>query len=313
MKHKPVLPCFERLCRGQGGQSGDRFGMPDDENGCVLQSGGVEQRRPVEPGSFGGQFVALPRDRAMHVLRLDARGMHRRHLRLEREHAGGARGRVLEARQLKHRRDMRLVLLPQLNHMRSCGEIVVAVRHSETALEQIRKAVGRVRQALGDPDSEEVLGLEVRVVQRVNIRAKLPAQHAGEIMAIRDGCDGVELRFQRSDSLRLDGCFVHEARVEVGDLPGILACGRSGLGRLLNEGQCAFPRLVGQHCEDAVTRLVGGNGRSLDPSAIGIRIEIVTRSDGRVHACQIDTCRKWRWRRPASWHSCDSNGEENGG
>ena len=107
----------------------------------------------------------------------------------EREHATGASSRVRETRQLKHRRDMRLVLLPQLDHMRCCGEIVVAIRHSETALEQIWEAVRRIRQALGDPHSEEVPGLEIGVVQRIDICAELPAQHAGQTVAIRDGCD----------------------------------------------------------------------------------------------------------------------------
>ena len=253
MKHEPVLPGVERLFGGQSGQSGDRFGVPDNQDGRVLKSGRVEQRRPVEPGGFGGQLVALPRHRAMHVLRFDARGMHRPPFSSRaRTRERRARPGSGEARQLEHRRDMRLVLLPQLNHMRSRGEIVVAIRHSETALEQIGNAVRRVRQALGDPDAEEVAGLEIRVVERVDIRAELAAQHAGEIAAIRDGCDRVQLRLQGSDSLRLDPGFIHKARVKVGDLPGILARGGSCLCRFLNESQRAFPRLVGQHGEDAV-------------------------------------------------------------
>ena len=187
------------------------------------------------PGALAASSVALPRDRGMYVLRFDARGMRLRHLRFEREHACGAGRRVREARQLEHRRDVRLVLLAQLGHVRSCGEIVVAIRHSETALQQIGIVVRWVRQALRDPDSEEVPGLEVGVVQRIHIRAQLAAQHAGESMAIRDGRDRVELRLQRRDSLRLDGRFIHEARVKIADLPGVPACGRSCVGRFLNE------------------------------------------------------------------------------
>ena len=165
----------------------------------------------------------------MHVLRFHARGMHLRHLRFEREHAGGAGRRVREARQLEHCRDVRLVLLAQLGHVGVGGEIVVAIRHSETALQQIGEVVRRIGQALRDPDSEEIPGLEVGVVQRIDIRAQLPAQHAGESMAIRDGRDRVELGLQRSDSLGLDGGFVHEGRVVIADLPGIAAGGDAAL------------------------------------------------------------------------------------
>ena len=97
--------------------------------------------------------------------------MHCRNFGFEREHAGGARFRVVKARQLERRRDMRAVLLAQLGHVRSGGEIVVAVRHSETALQQVGNAVRWIRQALGDPDSEEVAGLEVGIVQGVDVRA----------------------------------------------------------------------------------------------------------------------------------------------
>ena len=148
MKNEPVLPCVERLRCGQGGKPGDGFGVPDHEDGRVLQPGRVEQRRPIEPGSFGGQFLALPGNHAVHVLGFDARGMRRRHFGFEHEYAGGARGRLVEARQLEHGRDMRLVLFPQFDHVRSRGEIVIAVRHPETALKQIGEAVRGVCRGL---------------------------------------------------------------------------------------------------------------------------------------------------------------------
>jgi len=161
----------------------------------------------------------------MYVLRLDTRGMHLGHFRFEREHPGSAGRCVREARQLEHCRDVRLVLFAQFSHMGGGGDIVVAVRHSETALEQIGEIMRWVGEALCDPDSEEVPGLEVGVVQRIHIRAELPAQHTGESMAIRDGRDPIELGLQRSDSLGLDGSFIHEARVKIADLAGIPGCG----------------------------------------------------------------------------------------
>ena len=289
MEPQPVLPGIEGLGGGQGGESGDWLGVPDQEDGRVLQTGRVEQRRPIEPRGLGGQFLAFPRDHVMHVLGLAARGMHRRHPGLEREHAGGARFRGVEARQFEGGRDMRLVRLAQLGHVRIRGDIVIAVGHSETALEQVGIAARRVRQALSDPDSEEVAGLEAGIVERVDVGAEIPAQHAGEIVPVGDGGDAIELRLEGSDSLGLDGGFVHEARVEVGDFAGVPAGGGAGLGGFLNEGEGVLAGLVDQDLADAVTGFVGGNGRGLDPSAIGIGIEIVARRDGRVHAWQIDT------------------------
>ena len=226
----------------------------------------------------------------MYVLRFHARGMHLRHFGFEREHPGGAGGWVREARQLEHCRDVRLVLFAQIGHVGVGGDIVVAVGHAEAALEQIGEIVRRVGQALCDPDSEEVAGLEVGVVQRIHIRAQLPAQATGESMAIRDGRDRVELGLQRSDALGLDGGFVHEGRVIVADLPGIAGCG-SCAGRLLKKRAQAFPRLVGQYGTGAITRLVGGNGGCLDPAAVGVGVEIVTRRHGLVHSRQVDARR----------------------
>jgi hypothetical protein len=58
------------------------------------------------------------------------------------------------------------------------GQIVIAVGHSETALQEIRIGVGGVCQSLGDPNAEEVLGFEVGVVQRVDIGTQLAAECA---------------------------------------------------------------------------------------------------------------------------------------
>ena len=83
--------------------------------------------------------------------------------------------------------------------------------------------MGRVRQPLRDPDAEQIPGLEIGVVQRVDVGAQLSADRASQRMAIRDGGECVELRLERRDPLRLDGGFVHEARVEIADLAAVLA------------------------------------------------------------------------------------------
>ena len=49
--------------------------MPDGELGRVIQSGGFEQHWPIETRSFGGQFATFPKDRPIHIFRLDTRGV----------------------------------------------------------------------------------------------------------------------------------------------------------------------------------------------------------------------------------------------
>ena len=78
-------------------------------------------------------------------------------------------------------------------------------------------------QPLRDPHAEQVLGLEVGGVQRIDVGADGAADGAGQGAAVGDRRDGVERRLQRRQALGLDAGLVHEAGVEVGDL----ACARS--------------------------------------------------------------------------------------
>ena len=98
-------------------------------------------------------------------------------------------------------------------------DIVVAVGHSETALQQVRVAAGWVREPLRDPDSEKIRRLEIRAVQGVDVRPQPPADGAGQCSAIRDRGECVQPWFQRRDSFHLDAGFVHETgAIEIADL-----------------------------------------------------------------------------------------------
>ena len=93
-----------------------------------------------------------------------------------------------------------------------------------------------------DENSEEVPSFKVRVVQRVYIRSELPSQHSGQGVAIRDGGDRIELWLQWSDPLRLNGRFIHVARVKVAYSAAILT--GSGASRSFDKLPGALPCLV---------------------------------------------------------------------
>jgi hypothetical protein len=142
---------------------------------------------------------------------------------------------------------------------------------------------------LRNKDSEKIAGLKVGGVQWVDIGAKLRPQRAGQRMAVGDRRESVQLGLQRRDSLRLDGALIHEGRVEVSYFSRIVARRGPCFGGGFNERAQVLPRLVGQNGAGSIARFVGGNGCGVDPSSIGIRIEIITRGDGLVHSRQIDT------------------------
>ena len=56
-------------------------------------------------------------------------------------------------------------------------------------------------EALRDPDSKQISGLDVGTVQRVDIRAQLCADGTRQRVTSRDGGEGVQLRFERRDPI----------------------------------------------------------------------------------------------------------------
>ena len=107
-------------------------------------------------------------------------------------------------------------------------------------------------------------------------------------MTIGDGGNGVQLGLKGSNPLGLDGGFLHETRIEIADFAGVGGRGRTGFRRILDQGKCTLARFIGQDGVEAVAGFIGGNGRRFDPSAIGIRVEIVAGRDGGVHSREIE-------------------------
>src|SRR4051794_20771007 len=94
--------------------------------------------------------------------------------------ASGARGRVGESGELKHLRDVRLVFRAELDHARTVGEIVVAIRKLQTSLQKIGGVMIGVVEAGSDPEAEDVCGMEVGIVEGVDIGAEREAESVGE-------------------------------------------------------------------------------------------------------------------------------------
>ena len=288
MERQPVLPRRERCAADQAGEAGHRRRMPDGEGGRALQTRRLEQRRPVEAGRLRRQRVARPHLRQTHVGRLHARGVDGGHPRLEIDDRGGTPCRIGDAHQAEHRGDVLRVGLAQRRHLRARRHVVVTIRQPEAALQQVRHVLAGVLHPLRDEHAEQVLGLEVGGVQRIDVGADGAADGAREGTTIGDRRDGRERRLQRRQALGLDAGFVHEAGVEVGDLAGLGAATRRGLARVLDQRDGLLPRLVGEDAAGAVARLVRRDRRGLQPRAVGVGIEIVA---GRRRWCPCRPCR----------------------
>ena len=224
--------------------------------------------------------------------------------------SSSAAARVENGRQLEHSRDVRLVLLSQFRHMRRGGDIVIAIRHAETALEKVSVAARWVFQPLRHPHPEKVPGFEVGVVQSIDIGAQTPAQRAGQSVPVRNRRDLRQLRFERFDALGFYGGLIHETGVVIADFPGVGVSRGGCFGHLLDQSARARPRLVGQYREDAIASLVGGNGCGFQPAAVGVGVEIVARRHGLVHPRQVDSRPERRRSLPASGRCGESNGED---
>ena len=98
------------------------------------------------------------------------------------------------------------------------AHVVLAVRHVETALQQVGHALRGIVQVARHPHAEQAVGVEVGGVERVDVRAQLLAERARQRRDRVDGRDPIEQRLERRQPLRLDRRLVHVAGVVVGRL-----------------------------------------------------------------------------------------------
>ena len=168
--------------------------MPVTALGCQttksfwrIQPRGREEGLPVEAGRAGDEVLPRPVVVALpHVLRVLAAHMRLGDAVLQLEDPRGLRISIGDAGELQHGGDVRLILRSDLRHARRLVEVVVAVRHAQAALQQEGRIAGRVVEVLRDPEAEQVVGVEIRVVQHVDVGAQRASERASEGMGIGD-------------------------------------------------------------------------------------------------------------------------------
>ena len=191
---------------------------------CLLSPAPPKILGPVQARSFGREVGLLPGVVGLvDVLVLRQGQMFLRDGVLQRDNALGACVRVGESRQLEHGRDVRLILGADVTHVLVIGQVVLAIRQLQPALHDVGGVVIGIVEAGSDPQSKQVRGMEVGVVQRVNISAQSFSQSGGQLRLVADGGDGFQMRLDRSQTLGFDAGLVHVRVVEIGNL----ACARA--------------------------------------------------------------------------------------
>ena len=306
MEGEVVLPGLQRLGSDQLGDPGDGAGLPHHELLRAGKAGRAEEGLPVEARRLGAEGTAGPVVVALaHVSRLLPAPVGGGDAFLEREDALGAASRVGHAGELQHRFDVLPVLAPDRGHRRRGVEIVAPVRHAKTALEQERRVPGGVVQVLRHPEAEQVLGVEVGVVQRVDVGPQCGAKEAGEPMTVADGPDGVERRPKRREAGRLDRGRVQEGGIVVGHPPQIRPGRRLGVRGIADEIGDLAVGLLDENRARPVGAPIGRNLGTAEPRAVGVFEERVARLDVAVHAGRIQA----DGRRGLSRESAGDNGE----
>jgi hypothetical protein len=263
--------------------------MPDDKARRLVQAGSFKELGPVEARRVGREVPARPRVVGLeHIRRFLPRRVRPRQLVLEVINATGPRLGVVHAAQAENRGDVLAIPGPQPFHPDTVGEVVGAVRHPQPALQQVGSVVLRVVKALDHPQTEEILGVEIGHVQRIDVGPQRGAKDARQPGLVLDRGDAFEERLQRGQAAGLDRGLVEVGGVIVGRQ---LLHGRGGC-PLLPDGLEQIPQLPGgllrQGGACAPGAAVGRNLGVVQPAAIGVRIKIVTGDDGGFHGGGID-------------------------
>ncbi len=217
-------------------------------------------------------------------------------LRLQREHAPSPRRRVGDAREREYLRKICLVGGANLRHLRCRRQVVVPIGQTESALQQIRHVFRWIFQRLCDEHAEQVLGPEIRVVQRIDIGAERATDDACQRAPVGNRADRVQLGRERREAFGFYRRLIHEARVEIANLLRI-AARPAALREILDERHRPLPREVGEHGPRPIAGFVSRNSRGLAPAAVRVRVEVVSGRDRSIHAGHVHAMRRVRRRR----------------
>ena len=247
-----------------------------------------EKGVPVDAGCLGGKVGALPLGgRVLEVLTLLARQVRLGDLHFEiidpLRLALGI-GNAGLGQELSH---IGAVLAAQLRHLGIVRQVIFALGHAEPALEDIGHH-RRAGQRLGDEQAEQVLGLEVGGVERIDVGANLLAEHAGQALHVADPGEAIQVGLDRLEARGVDRRGIEVSAVEVADAAFVAARRR---GRAQDPGD-EFAKLrlglVVGDVEAAYARTVSRNLGCLEPGAVGEEVEVIARLDAAIHHCRVD-------------------------
>ena len=294
-----VLPGRERLRGDQGGDAGHGTRVPDHQVGRLRaplgETGGVEEAGQSRPGALAGKPASgqrlLARWTSIDSVRVAWVGGDSGFESVDPGRALGARAGCARSGELEHAADVGAVLGLQSDARRVGSEVVVAIGHAETALQQVGGVLRRIVEVRRNPQPEQPVGVKIRHVQRIDVGAQLSTEEAGEGGLVCERGDRGELGLDRYSPLGLDRGLIHESQVVVAHFAGIgvrrtlrAGCGRGFLDQLPG----AAVRLLGEDGESAVGRAVGGDLGRLQPGAVGVSEEVVAGGDGAIDPGQID-------------------------
>ena len=113
---------------------------------------------------------------------------------------------------------MSFVLRLQTDIMLICAQIIVSVRHSEPALQEVWHVFPGVIEVRRNENTKEPVGVKIRRVQWVHISSKLRAELPRERCLVVDRVDLGKLVLDRAESAFFDGRLVQIGLVIVTDL-----------------------------------------------------------------------------------------------
>ena len=293
MEGQPRFPGIDRLAAHQRGEFGDGLRLPGIDVLLAIEAGGLEVGAPVEArrllGEIGGrpQVVGL-----VGVLAVGERCLRLGDLHFQRHDLLRLGIWIGDAGLLQQCADVGFVLAADLGHRLVVRQVIVAVGQAEAALQQIGNVLRRIGQALGHEQAEQVIGLEIGGIDRIDVGAQSGTEVLRQRGLVFEAGDRVEFRLQWRESALLDAGGVHVGVVGVGDARFITAGGRLGRGDALDQLLLALLGLVEHVEEGAGGGTIGRNLRGLGPGAIRVIVEVVAGLDRLVDAGQVDANRR---------------------
>ena len=144
-----------------------------------------------------------------------------------------------------------------------------------------------VVEVRGNPESEKVRSVEVRIVECIHIGAQSFAQGTRQITFVADRRDCVKMRLQRLDTFGFNAGFVHVRVVEVGDFAGFVA-GRCALAHLGDQVRNPLVGFIHQRHTGKGSSAISGDLGVLHPLSTSIFVKVVARPHRAVHVRRVN-------------------------